>query len=52
MISGEGLELLLDQLIDSKSILYLDFGVIEGSIKKNSLGIYGAVCISALLIKN
>ena len=27
-------------------------GIIEGSMRKNSLGIQGAVCISALLIKN
>ena len=52
MISGEGLELLLDDLIENKYIKNLDLGVIEGSMRKNSLGIQGAVCISALLIKN
>lgn len=52
MISGEGLELLLDDLIENPRLKHLDLGVIEGSMRKNSLGIQGAVCVSALLIKN
>jgi hypothetical protein len=52
MISGDGLELLLEDLIKNPTIKHLDLGVIEGSIRKNSLGIQGAVCISALLIRN
>ena len=52
MISGEGLELLLDDLIDNTQLKNLDLGIVEGSMRKNSLGIQGAVCISALLIKN
>ena len=52
MISGEGLELFLDDLIENKDLKHLDLGVVEGSMRKNSLGIQGAVCISALLIKN
>ena len=52
MISGDGLELLLEDLIKNSNIKHLDLGVIEGSIRKNSLGIQGAVCISALLIRN
>jgi hypothetical protein len=52
MISGEGFELLLDDLIEDKHLENLDLGIIEGSMRKNSLGIQGAVCISALLIKN
>lgn len=52
MISGEGLELFLDDLIQNKHLKHLDMGIMEGSMKKNSLGIQGAVCISALLIKN
>ena len=52
MISGEGLELFLDDLIDNSHLKHLDLGVVEGSMRKNSLGIQGAVCISALLIKN
>ena len=51
-ISGEGLELLLDDLIQHKTMKALDIGILEGSLKKNALGIQGAVCISALLIKN
>ena len=52
MISGEGLEVLLDDLIENNDLRHLDLGVVEGSMRKNSLGIQGAVCISALLIKN
>jgi Ran GTPase-activating protein (RanGAP) involved in mRNA processing and transport len=52
MISGEGLELFLDDLIQDRNLKNLDLGVVEGSMRKNSLGIQGAVCISALLIKN
>jgi Ran GTPase-activating protein (RanGAP) involved in mRNA processing and transport len=52
MISGEGFELLLDDLIQNKHLKHLDMGIVEGSMRKNSLGVQGAVCISALLIKN
>lgn len=52
MISGEGMELLLDDLITNKSLEILDLGVLDSSTKKNSLGLQGAVCISALLIRN
>jgi hypothetical protein len=52
MISGEGLELFLDDLIANTSIKSLDLGVIESSMRKKSLGIQGAVCIAALLIRN
>jgi Ran GTPase-activating protein (RanGAP) involved in mRNA processing and transport len=52
MISGEGLELFLDDLIANTNIKHLDIGVLEGSMRKNSLGIQGAVCISAMLIRN
>lgn len=52
MISGEGLELLLDDLIANNSLKHLDLGVLESSMRKNSLGIQGAVCIAALLIRN
>ena len=52
MISGEGLELFLDDLISNTSLKYLDLGVVETSMRKNSLGIQGAVCIAALLIRN
>ena len=52
MISGEGLELILDELIQHRTLKAVDIGIQEGSLKKNALGIQGAVCISALLIKN
>lgn len=39
MISGEGLELFLDDLISNTSIKSLDLGVVESSMRKNSLGI-------------
>ena len=52
MISGEGLELFLDDLISNQTIKHLDLGVVESSMRKNSLGIQGAVCIAALLIRN
>jgi Ran GTPase-activating protein (RanGAP) involved in mRNA processing and transport len=52
MISGDGLECILEDLIKNTHLKYLDIGVVEGSIRKNSLGIQGAICISALLIRN
>ena len=52
MISGEGLEQLLDDLIYNEDLQSLDFGVVEGSLRKNSLGVQGAVGIAAYLIKN
>jgi NLR family CARD domain-containing protein 3 len=52
MISGEGMELFLDDLIANTSLKMLDLGVLESSMRKNSLGIQGAVCLSALLIRN
>lgn len=52
MISGEGLELILDDLISNPKLKTLDLGVIEGSMRKNSLGIQGSVCVSAILIRN
>ena len=52
MISGEGLELFLDDVISNTELRHLDLGVVDGSMRKNSLGIQGAVCVSALLIKN
>ncbi len=39
MISGEGLELFLDDLIANANLKHLDIGVVEGSMRKNSLGI-------------
>jgi hypothetical protein len=39
MISGEGLELFLDDIISNENLKHLDLGVVEGSMRKNSLGI-------------
>ena len=52
MISGAGLEQIMDDLIKNITLKVIDLGVVEGSIRKNSLGIQGAICISALMIRN
>ena len=39
MLSGEGLELFLDDLINNKTLKSIDLGVVESSMRKNSLGI-------------
>ena len=52
MISGEGLEHILDALIEHKTLKHLDLGVVGTCHRKNSLGMQGAVCLSALVIKN
>ena len=39
MISGEGLEQILDELINHRTLKALDIGILEGSLKKNALGI-------------
>jgi hypothetical protein len=51
-ISGDGLELILEDLIKNTTLKSLDLGSVDGSTNKNSMGIQGAICISALLIKN
>lgn len=52
MISGQGVELFLDDLIQNTTLKHLDLGVLETSMRKNSLGIQGAVCLAALLVRN
>lgn len=52
MISGEGLEVLLDDLIANTTLKHIDFGVLDTSMRKNSLGLQGAICIAALLVRN
>ncbi len=52
MISGQGVELFLDDLMQNRSLKHLDLGVLESSMRKNSLGIQGAVCLAALLVRN
>jgi Ran GTPase-activating protein (RanGAP) involved in mRNA processing and transport len=52
MISGEGLETLVDSIADHPTFRLLDLGLFEGSMRKNSLGRQGATCLAAILIKN
>lgn len=52
MISEVGLSMILEDLVKNVHLKTLDLGVIEGSIRKNSLGVDGARCIAALLIQN
>lgn len=52
MISEVGLSMILDDLVKNNCLKTLDLGVIDGSIRKNSLGVDGARCIAALLIQN
>ena len=42
MISGAGLELIADDLCQNDAIKVLDLGVLEASMRKNSLGVGGA----------
>lgn len=44
--------MILEDLVKNVHLKTLDLGVIEGSIRKNSLGVDGARCIAALLIQN
>jgi hypothetical protein len=39
MISGEGIELFLDDLISNTTLKHLDLGVLDTSMRKNSLGL-------------
>lgn len=50
MISDAGLDMVLEEFQRSPGIKILDFGVIEGSIRKNSLGVDGAKGIAAILL--
>ena len=52
MISGDGLETLVDSISYHRKLKTLDLGIFKGSIRKNSLGLHGASCIAAFLIKN
>ena len=50
MISDAGLEMVLEELAKSPGLKCLDLGVLEGSIRKNSLGTDGAKCLAAILL--
>ena len=52
MISEIGLSLVLEDLIKNSFLKTLDIGIMEGSIRKNSIGIDGARCIAAILLQN
>lgn len=50
MISDAGLEMIVEDLSKSQKLLSIDFGVLEGSIRKNSIGVDGAKCIAAIIL--
>lgn len=52
MVSGNGFELFLEDLVSNESLKSLDLGVLESSMRKNSLGTHGAHCLATLLRKN
>jgi Ran GTPase-activating protein (RanGAP) involved in mRNA processing and transport len=52
MISGDGLETLTESICTHETLVVLDLGLLEGSMRKNSLGLHGASCLAAILIKN
>jgi Ran GTPase-activating protein (RanGAP) involved in mRNA processing and transport len=52
MISEVGLSLVLEDLIKNTTLKILDLGIMDGSIRKNSIGIDGARCLAAILLQN
>ena len=52
MISEAGLEMIIDELSKSTKLKSIDLGVLEGSIRKNSIGVDGAKCLAALILQN
>ena len=52
MISEAGIEMIVEELCKNTRLKSLDLGVLEGSIRKNSIGIDGARCIAAIILKN
>ena len=52
MISEVGLSLILEETIKNSFIKYLDLGISQGSIRKNSFGIDGSRCLAAILLQN
>ena len=52
MISDAGIEMVMEEFALSKGLHSLDLGVLEGSIRKNSLGVDGAKCIAAIILQN
>ena len=60
MISGVGLEVVTETICANTTLISLDvrscnknqLGVIEGSTRKNSIGLKGAMCILNILSNN
>lgn len=52
MISEVGISMILDDLIKNPSLKSVDFGVLEGAVRKNSFGVDGARCLAALITQN
>lgn len=50
MISEAGLEMIVDELSKSTKLKSIDLGVLEGSIRKNSIGVDGAKCLAAVIL--
>lgn len=52
MISHIGLSQIIEDLCKNQTLRALDLGVLEGSIRKNALGIEGAKLIAQLILSN
>lgn len=52
MISGDGLEHLVEVISTHGSLKVLNLGLYEGSMRKNSLSLSGAASLAAILLKN
>lgn len=44
--------MIVDELSKCKQLKGLDLGVLEGSIRKNSISVDGAKCLAAVLLQN
>jgi len=52
MISAAGIEIISEELSKSECLKSLDLGVLEGSIRKNSLGVEGAKFLASVILQN
>ena len=52
MISCKGLEVIIDNLSNSKTLRHLNLGVSKNSYRKNSLGLFGMKSLISLLLNN
>ena len=46
MVSGSGFEIFIEDLCANETLKQLDLGVVESSMRKNSLGVQGANCLA------